>query len=376
MLKKTILLFLYAVISFGFWIEKAVGQSLIPETACFEDTNGNGTLDAGEFADCASTPQGYLCLLDHTACLISENAALCPTVSSLNTATDQCEYQIQYRCTSTGSVFQTSEACSDSCDPSTDCETFCPDGMTIDGGICVASPTCSIGNYNQDTNTCIREACPYGDEYACKEMDGNKYCSALSCVSSGDNIIEQGSSEGSGDIEDNGPKSVENLCLGNIYIFSGRDRRCRSWGATIAFDNCCLSEDYLLGLVECNESEKNLASLKEDGLCHYVGEYCSKEIDLLFTKVCVERKGSYCCFNSKLARIVQEQGRAQLSTFSGWGSAANPNCRGFTPEEFQVLDFSKIDLSEWHGDIETTPQTEIENNLKQGIMDFYETIRN
>jgi conjugal transfer mating pair stabilization protein TraN len=90
----------------------------------------------------------------------------------------------------------------------------------------------------------------------------------------------------------------------------------------------------------------------------------------------VEESKSYCCFNSKLARIVQEQGRAQLSTFNGWGRASRPDCRGLTPEEFQVLDFSQIDLSEWHSDIETKSQTEIQENLQQGVTDFYNRIGN
>nr|HEC1719610.1 mating pair stabilization protein [Campylobacter jejuni] len=35
----------------------------------------------------------------------------------------------------------------------------------------------------------------------------------------------------------------------------------------------------------------------------------------------------------------------------GWGSPKSPDYRGFTPEEFQKLDFSKIDLSEFIADI-------------------------
>ena len=59
-------------------------------------------------------------------------------------------------------------------------------------------------------------------------------------------------------------------------------------------------------------------------------------------------------FNSKLGRIVQEQGRLQLKQFApggNWGSAGSPNRAGFTPEEFQMLDFSQIDLSEMFGDL-------------------------
>lgn len=94
-----------------------------------------------------------------------------------------------------------------------------------------------------------------------------------------------------------------------------------------------------------------------------------------FTEICVEHKKTYCCFNSKLSRIVHEQGRPQLQgDISSWGGPESPNCRGFTPEEFQMLDFSRIDLSEWYGDIETKAQDQIENEMQQSIEGFYDRI--
>jgi hypothetical protein len=63
-------------------------------------------------------------------------------------------------------------------------------------------------------------------------------------------------------------------------------------------------------------------------------------------------KQTSCCYSSVLARIIQEQGRPQLQSFAaGWGSAESPNCRGFTPEEFQSLNFATMDLSEYIADI-------------------------
>ncbi len=57
---------------------------------------------------------------------------------------------------------------------------------------------------------------------------------------------------------------------------------------------------------------------------------------------------------------------------SNWGDPENPNCRGFTPEEFQMLDFSRIDLSEWYGDIEVKAQDEIESEMQESIEGFYD----
>ena len=113
----------------------------------------------------------------------------------------------------------------------------------------------------------------------------------------------------------------------------------------------------------CRESEKILAKLRSwgqlDGQCHYVGNYCAVKV----LGVCLQRKKTYCCFNSVLARIIQEQGRPQLGI--GWGDAKHPNCRGFTPEEFQKIDFSKVDFSEWLPEIEKKVSSTISNVQSQ-----------
>ena len=82
--------------------------------------------------------------------------------------------------------------------------------------------------------------------------------------------------------------------------------------------------------------------------------------------------------NTKLGRIIQEQGRPQLKAFSaiGWGTPKEPYCRGFTPEEFQALDFSKMDLSEYYAEIEARAQSEIQIDMKDKIDAHMQTINN
>ncbi|MEM1660984.1 MAG: conjugal transfer protein TraN [Candidatus Bathyarchaeia archaeon] len=104
---------------------------------------------------------------------------------------------------------------------------------------------------------------------------------------------------------------------------------------------------------KCDEQDIVTSTLKESGYCHYIGEKCIRRIRLGIKK-CTQKAEIYCCFNSKLARIVHEQGRPQLRTFTEvglWGNQNNPYCRGFTMDEFQALDFGKIDLSEYVEDI-------------------------
>jgi conjugal transfer mating pair stabilization protein TraN len=127
-------------------------------------------------------------------------------------------------------------------------------------------------------------------------------------------------------------------------------------------------------IFKCKGEEKELIAIKRKGLCHYVGSYCSLEIFGL----CLQRKKTHCCFNSKLGRILQEEGRPTLQAFSPggrWGSPKHPNCRGFMPEEFQMLDFSKIDLSEWYGDIQVNTQNQITNNMQDKIETAYDNVQ-
>lgn len=98
-------------------------------------------------------------------------------------------------------------------------------------------------------------------------------------------------------------------------------------------------------ILSCDQDEQILAMKRGSNLCVRVGSYCSSK----FLKICIEKKDSYCCFNSKLARIINEQGRSQIGR--GWGSAESPDCSGFTANEMQGLDLSKMDLSEFYAEI-------------------------
>jgi conjugal transfer mating pair stabilization protein TraN len=101
----------------------------------------------------------------------------------------------------------------------------------------------------------------------------------------------------------------------------------------------------LMELITCDQDESLLAMKRGQNLCHYVGTYCSQKI----LGSCVARKQSYCCFNSRLARIVQEQGRQQLGR--SWGDPKSPDCSGLSAEDFQRLDFSQMDFGEFADEI-------------------------
>ena len=115
----------------------------------------------------------------------------------------------------------------------------------------------------------------------------------------------------------------------------------------------------------CDQQDMETAMLRSSGMCHEVGSYCTASL----LGLCLQKARGHCCFNTRLGRIIQEQGRPQLKSFNGnpWGTARKPMCRGFTPEEFQALDFGKMDLGEYYADIEARAQTQIQIDMKDRI---------
>jgi conjugal transfer mating pair stabilization protein TraN len=128
---------------------------------------------------------------------------------------------------------------------------------------------------------------------------------------------------------------------------------------TIAFNPVLLVAAIVIMIImawlECDPEEKKTALRNKAGICHYVGSYCEQK----FLGACVTKAQSYCCYVSKLARIINEQGRAQINkpwdsgtTHDGFAaSVKHPNCTGFNQEELGRLDFSKLDLDEFIGDL-------------------------
>ena len=134
----------------------------------------------------------------------------------------------------------------------------------------------------------------------------------------------------------------------------------------------------LQDLLSCEQSEQILAMRRDQNLCHEIGTYCSSELKLLFTKICIEHTKSYCCFNSRLARILNEQGRGQIG--KSWGGAQSPNCTGFTQAEFAAIDFSSVDLSEFTAEIMAnirmpnigSTSQQVQTSVQQKVQNYYQ----
>jgi conjugal transfer mating pair stabilization protein TraN len=137
------------------------------------------------------------------------------------------------------------------------------------------------------------------------------------------------------------------LPTGSVALYAGDS-------VVVAFDPWTLAIAVvvyiILSMASCNEEEGKLAMKQGAGLCHEIGSWCSSCIKILGHCVsCIEHTTSKCCFNSRLARIVNEQGRVQVG--KGWGPAEGPDCSGFTITQLQSLDFAAMDLSEFYASI-------------------------
>ena len=130
----------------------------------------------------------------------------------------------------------------------------------------------------------------------------------------------------------------EEFDRGSLRFFNGQRRACRiQWGGLA---DCCRNSGLLVGLGNCSRAERELARERHDGHTHYLGEFCTRRI----LGICIRRERAWCVFGSKLGRIFQQQGRAQLGV--GWGS-----CRGLTVAELEGIDFDALDLGEFTADL-------------------------
>ena len=127
--------------------------------------------------------------------------------------------------------------------------------------------------------------------------------------------------------------------------------------------DCCFKMKGLATkalLAKCNAEEIALAKRREKGLCHYIGAYKEQFLDVFWKSREIH---TYCCFPSKLARVMQEQARKQLN--KDWGEAKEPKCKGMTVSEITKLDFGKIDLTEIYEDIAKKIPINLENKLQK-----------
>jgi conjugal transfer mating pair stabilization protein TraN len=234
--------------------------------------------------------------------------------------------------------------------------------------------TCLTGNLpcltTERVYDCALPAQPTGvQQYIC---DGDIYCINGEC----ETIVREANSEFKDAVV--ALNAIEQargeFDPNTLTLFKGERGTCSS--KVFGVLNCCKGKGFplipgisLLVALGCDSQEVLLHQRDAQGLCTYVGTYCSDKV----LGICVTKKKAYCCYESKLTRIIQEQGRPQLGKV--WASPKTEQCAGFTLDEFSQLDLSVMDFSEVYAEFTDAVRVPDElatlTDIQQKIGNFY-----
>ncbi len=201
--------------------------------------------------------------------------------------------------------------------------------------------------------------CGDGKEYC---LDGN--CSDTSYKSSGDFSTAVSALSAAA-------VSGNDIDQTTLKIFSGRSEECSK--AIVGFSNCCTGKGWGqdMWLKNCTSEERSLHDARNNKLAVDVGEYCSGSKPF----PCREHSRVYCVFNSRLAKIIQDQGRRGQLNMS-FGSAKHPNCEGITSNQLQGIDFNKINFADYLSDISDKYKAPNLNQIKAKIENDINSMKN
>lgn len=253
--------------------------------------------------------------------------------------------------------------------PAQDCDTLASTpGCTLEQEYCITDETpcrtfervydCPVPDQPQDPNQYICDGDVYCIDGSCETIDrqpNDEFKDAVVAL----NAMDQARREFDPD---------------TLTLFKGTRETCSS--KVFGILNCCKGKGFplipgiqLLVALGCSREELLLHEKDVQGLCAYVGTYCSSS----FLGVCLTKKKVYCCFESKLSRILQEQGRAQLP--KPWAKPKVETCAGFTIDEFARLDLSRMDFSEVYAEFTDAARLPDElqaaTQIQQKIEDYY-----
>ncbi|RMW99878.1 type-F conjugative transfer system mating-pair stabilization protein TraN [Legionella jordanis] len=131
-----------------------------------------------------------------------------------------------------------------------------------------------------------------------------------------------------------GDVTANQVRSGSPAIFTGSAKECKKY--PLGFRDCCTDSGWGDWVKHCPQDLQVLQRAKQENRVVYLGSYKNHKLGA--------RHYTYCIFPTKLASIIQIQGRGgQLGI--PYGTAEYPNCRGLTPEELERINFSALDLS-------------------------------
>ena len=248
--------------------------------------------------------------------------------------------------------YQTDYQCQfdDTCSALADCDYQSTSCSLMQNGVCVEE---------QVTKLCETKNC----------RDTSFQCGEVSFCLDGDCYDPMPQTSGDFDKSASGLAALADAAkdLGNPpKIFTGQGMQCTDKPIGIA--NCCQDGGWGtdIGITSCSEEEKALGQAKEQGTTIYLGDYCAEDI----FGWCIRKKKSYCVFDSKLSRIIQEQGsKGQLGI--SLGSAEHPICGAITPEQLQQINFEHIDFSDFYEDMHNNANLPSANEIQDRLQSAY-----
>ena len=270
------------------------------------------------------------------------------------------EREQRYSCAGVGPVdtcgpIQADPVCKENAEPV--CTTFGADGsceVWSRSFHCYADP--SLNAACQEINICEGENCTGAPE----EPDED-YANAATWLNFLDQAAKQNTCTNDaadpvyeGEMPDVDHCENDIMDLGNALpeIFEGRRMTCDR-----GLNNCC--DNDFEG--SCSASEIELTHLRIGGQTHFLRSRCTSS----FLGICLNVREYHCAYNSKFARVFQEQAHLQTgSQFDGYNS---PYCPGLAVEDLETLDVGIMDLTEVFGDMLASVSLPVEELVMQRL---------
>lgn len=277
------------------------------------------------------------CNVTHQQCIEGRATR---TLNGIPTTLDCWKYRVDHQCTrpNTCNVLPA------------DCTTASTHCSLQQNGVCIeekVNKSCPQRRCSATQLICGEESfCLDGDCFEAKETTSNRFNESTSALAA---LAE--AADGLGDPP---------------MIFAGKGMKCTD--AAFGFADCCKDSGWgtSIGIAQCNDEEKALGQAKEQGITIALGSYCAEKV----LGACIRKKKTYCVFDSKLARIIQEQGsKGQLGI--SLGTAKHPICGALTPEQLQNIDFERLDFSDFYDDMHRNTNLPSAKEIQERLQSAY-----
>lgn len=183
-------------------------------------------------------------------------------------------------------------------------------------------------------------------------VDGKDLLCASLCLDGNCDAVKKASMEEDKDMAQavamlNALKDAKKGIVGDdlINVFKGSEEHCDKKLA--GYTNCCSKMGGWGGMLgaSCSPEAKNLAKKRKEKKCVEIGTFCKSK----FLGACVIKRTTFCCYDSIIAKIINQEAKKQLGRDNG--SPENPSCGGLSKEDLENIDLSNVDFTEFYDEI-------------------------